>query len=368
MLHAVIMAGGAGTRFWPASRTALPKQLLRLGGERTLIQATLDRLGDLVPAERTLVVTNQQLVSLVREQLPQLPAAAVVGEPCKRDTAPCVALAAALALRTDPAAVQVVMPADHVIQTDRDFQRAIQHAVNLVAAGPQRIVTFGIRPSYPATTFGYIQLDRQRPIAAAQQESGDSEGSLKTYAVEKFREKPAVELAQDFVESGEFLWNSGIFVWRADTVLRAIGKYAPEIMEPIQRIAAAADRDFENVLQAEFPRIEGRSIDYAVMEHYPEVVVVEAPFGWDDVGTWNSLSRLIPADEAGHNVVGRHVSIDSSQCVIQATPGHLVVTVGVSQLIVVQTPDATLVASRGSEEQLRQVVPALQDRGWLEYL
>jgi len=372
MFHAVIMAGGSGTRFWPASRATFPKQFLRLGGSRTLIQSTVDRISGLIPLERTQIVTNQQLVGLVREQLPELPSKSVLGEPCKRDTAPCIALAAGLAYRQDPEAIQVVMPSDHVIQTDADFQAGLRLAEQLVLDRPERIVTFGIRPTYPATAFGYIQQDLSRPVnvvnsSAFQGERTKSAGNVATQsvptAVRQFREKPSLDVAQEFVRSGEFLWNSGIFVWRAKTILDAIRLYAGEIMGPIDKIVAAAGTpSFESVFAEQFPLIQGRSIDYAVMEKYPEVVVVPAPFAWDDVGNWNSLARLVTADSDGNHVVGEHLSLQSHDCVVQTTGNHLVVMAGVSNLVVVQTPDATLIADRNQEELVRQIVPALQSR------
>jgi mannose-1-phosphate guanylyltransferase len=359
MLHAVIMAGGSGTRFWPASRSGFPKQFLSMGGKRTLIQSTFDRIAALIPPDRTMVVTNQSLVALVREQLPELPDHGILGEPCKRDTAPCVALAAGLALRQDPDAVQVVMPSDHVIQTDQDFQAGIRFAAAIVNEQPDRIVTFGIRPSYPATAFGYIERDPQQPVTVKQ--AVDSRDPIIASKVKQFREKPTIEVAEDFLKSGQFFWNAGIFVWRADTVLEAIRKYAPEIMGPIDEIVAAADTPaFSDVLAEQFPRITGRSIDYAVMEHYPSVAVVEAPFAWDDVGNWNSLARLVPADNHGNHAVGEHLALDSTNCIVQTQSPHLVVTAGVSDLIVVHTPDATLIAARNQEELIRQIVPALQ--------
>ncbi|MBL8890698.1 MAG: mannose-1-phosphate guanylyltransferase [Planctomycetaceae bacterium] len=367
MFHAVIMAGGSGTRFWPASRAMFPKQFLRLGGDRSLIQATVDRIQGLIPHERTQIVTNQQLVGLVREQLPELPLACVLGEPCKRDTAPCIALAAGLAYRQDPDAIQVVMPSDHVIQTDADFQAGLRLAERLVLDRPERIVTFGIRPTYPATAFGYIQQDPSRPVEPSPAANvGNHTPSLPRVvptAVQQFREKPTLEVAQEFLRSGQYLWNAGIFVWRAKTILDAIRRYAGEIMGPIDKIVAAADStDFPTVLAEQFPLIQGRSIDYAVMEKYPEVVVVPAPFAWDDVGNWNSLARLVPADTEGNHVVGEHLSLDSTNCVVQSSGNHLVVLAGVSNLVVVQTDDATLIANRDQEELVRKIVPALQSR------
>src|SRR3954453_1130015 len=205
MLHAVIMAGGTGTRFWPASRNDAPKQLLQLVGEQTMLWQTVDRLGDLAPKDRQLIVTNKRLVETIRGQLPDLPETAIVGEPCKRDTAPCIGLAALLVSRKDPDATMVVMPADHVIRPPEVFQAAIRQAANLVESSPERIVTFGIKPSYPAEIFGYIHRGERLP-------EGDAQSA--TFRVQKFKEKPDAATAKNYVTSGEYYWNSGIFVWR----------------------------------------------------------------------------------------------------------------------------------------------------------
>jgi len=202
MLHAVIMAGGSGTRFWPLSRAATPKQLLQLTGKRSMIQMTVDRLGDLVGPDRTMIVTNRRQVASIAEQLPELASGAIVGEPCKRDTAPCIGLAANRVLRDDPNAVMAVMPADHVIEPDDVFQQAIRLAADLVEQSPGRIVTFGIKPTYPAEIFGYIHRG----------EALDEPPDGGVYRVEQFREKPDARAAAEYLESGEYYWNSGIFV------------------------------------------------------------------------------------------------------------------------------------------------------------
>ena len=364
MLHAVIMAGGAGTRFWPASRVATPKQLLALGGGPTLIQATAARLAGLVPPQRILVVTNERLVDAVREQLPELPAEAVLGEPCKRDTAPCIGLAAVLIAQIDPEATLVVMPADHVITTDEQFRVAIDFAAKLVEQRPERIVTFGIRPTYPAESFGYIERDEQ-PLAR----STNSSGAPTAYAVRKFREKPKAETAREFLATGRFYWNSGIFVWKARTILAALEQYEPVMHERLAEIGKAAGRpDFAAVLAREFAAIAGKSIDYAVLERHAETVVVEAPFTWDDVGSWQSLARLLGTDVHGNTIVGKHLGVRTSGSIVRGGDDHLIVTLGLSDCLVVHTPDATLVANKHDEEAIREVVRLLQEQGWEEYL
>ena len=325
-----------------------------------MIRQTVDRLGDLFPPERQLVVTNRRLVEAVAKQLPQLPTTGIVGEPCKRDTAPCIGLAALLVSQQDPDATMVVMPADHVITPDDKFQAAVRQATRLVHERPTRIVTFGIRPTYPAEIFGYIERNTELPTAT---------GDAPTFQVRKFREKPDAATAADYVKSGRFYWNSGIFVWRAATILDALRTRQPEMLGHLDRIVAAWGTAEQNdVFDREFAAIEGISIDYAVMEHATDVAVIEAPFEWDDLGSWQSLGRLIGTDENNNTMVGKHVSVNTRGSIVRTSDDHLVVTLGLRDTIVVRTPDATLVANRHDEESIRQVVKELQDRGWSEYL
>jgi mannose-1-phosphate guanylyltransferase len=352
MLHAVIMAGGSGTRFWPASRKQVPKQLLALVGDRTMLQGTIDRLGHLVPPERQLVITNQMLVDAVCQQLPEIPPENVVGEPCKRDTAPCVGLAAAMVHRRDPDGTMLVMPSDHVITSPEAFQKAIAAAQHLIDQDPTRIVTFGIPPTYPAESFGYIQ--RSEAIKA--------EG-VAAFQVERFREKPDRETAEAFLKAGTFYWNSGIFLWRAKTILDALERNEPDMHAHLAAIADAMDSDaFAETLETEFTAIKGKSIDYAVMERYDNVVMIEAPFPWDDVGSWQALARLHESDDDGNTVVGSHLGIDTRGSIIHSQPGHTIVTIDVQDMIVVQTADATLVAPKHAEERVREVAKALEKR------
>lgn len=354
MLHAVIMAGGSGTRFWPASRRDTPKQLLRLVGDRTMIQSTADRLDALVPAERRMVVTNRRLVDAIARQLPEMPADQIIGEPCKRDTAPCIGLAATLLLARDPEATMLVLPADHLIGTVEQFQAAISAGVALLDADPRRIVTYGIPPAYAAESFGYIERGEKihgPPDADA-------------YAVERFREKPDRATAESYLAAGAFYWNSGIFLWRAETILHAIRSYEPEMAAHLETIGQAIGKsDFAEVMQREFTAIQGKSIDYAVMEHYREVVVIEAKFSWDDLGSWQSLARMISPDAAGNTVQGNHVGIDTRGSIIRTEGDHVVVTIDVEDLVIVQTPGATLVAPKGAEERVREAVQRLEEEG-----
>jgi len=360
VLHAIVMAGGSGTRFWPASRASLPKQLLPLAGAKTLLEDTVERLSGLVPPERILVVTSERLLPAVRNQLPQVPEAALVGEPCKRDTAPCVGLAALLVARHDPDATMAVMPSDHVIQPTERFCEAILQAAALVAESPGRLVTFGIKPTYPAESFGYIQ--QGAPLA-------NRHGRAAVHAVARFREKPPASVAQEYVAAGNFLWNAGIFVWKAATILEALATHQPECLANLKTIVAAWDTpDRAAVFAREFAAIKGISIDYAVLEHAQDVVVIEAPFSWDDLGGWSAVARQRGCDAEGNTIVGRHLGIGSVRTIVHGDDDHLVVTMGLEDMLVVHTPDATLVADRAHEEAVRRVVAELEQRGWKEFL
>jgi mannose-1-phosphate guanylyltransferase len=364
MLHAVIMAGGSGTRFWPESRNALPKQLLRLVGSQTMIQATVGRLKHLAPPERTLVVTNERLVQEVTRQLPALPPAQIVGEPAKRDTAPCIGLAALLVLRQDPNATMAVMPSDHVISSDEDFHSAIRLAATLVEDTPSRIVTFGIRPSYPAESFGYIERGERLTLP------GDPAGRAPAvFRVRRFREKPKADLAKQFVASGEFYWNSGIFVWKAQTILAALELQQPQMCQHLKAIVNAWGTPQQaEVFKREFSAIQGVSIDYAVMEHASDIAVVEAPFQWDDVGSWQAIGRLQEGDRDGNTIQAKHLGLNTHGTIIRGPEDHLIVTLGLTDSIVVHTPDATLVANKHDEESIRQLVKLIEQRGWQQYL
>lgn len=359
MLHAVIMAGGSGTRFWPASRQSKPKQLLKMGASRTMLQSTFDRMHGLVSSEHVLVLTNEQLSEAVLEQLPSLPQEHIIGEPCKRDTAPCIGVAASLVHAADPDAVMVVMPSDHVIEPRAEFHRSIKAGLSLIQQRPELIVTFGIRPTYPSESFGYIQ--RGAPIPST---AGSS-----TFVVERFREKPDRVTAEEYLAAGSFYWNSGIFMWKASTILAALKKFEPEMHEHIQNIAKGIGTlTFQDVFKEHFEKIQGKSIDFAVMERYPEIAVIEAPFAWDDVGSWQAIARLIKPDGNGNAVEGPYIPIDSSGMIVRTDEEHLVVTIGMHDTIVVHTPDATLVAPKSEEERVREVVKQLTELGHRQYL
>lgn len=324
-----------------------------------MLQTTFDRLAGLVTSEQILVATNEQLAEAVAKQLPQLPLEHVIGEPFKRDTAPCIGVAASLVRAADPNGIMIVMPSDHVIEPKSEFHRAIRAGVALIENDPDKIVTFGIRPSYPAESFGYIQRGNPLP----------STPGISAFSVERFREKPDRATAEEYLQAGSFYWNSGIFLWRAQTILDALARFEPEIHAAIERIAASISTpDFQRSFVEHFESIKGKSIDFAVMEKYSNVAVVEAPFSWDDVGSWQAMARLIEPDQYGNAVEGPYLGIESKDMIIRSESDHLIVTIGMSDTIVVNTPDATLVAPKSEEERVREVVKQLMELGYQQYL
>ena len=357
MLHATIMAGGGGTRFWPRSRAARPKQFLAFSGDRTLLQGTFDRIEAQIPPERTWVITGAAHREEAVAQLPEIRPNRIVGEPMGRDTAACIGLGAALIARDDPDGTMIVMPADHVIEPAQEFRRAVHAAEQLAADFPQALITFGIPPSYPATGYGYIQ----RGEAVAQRQA------VTAYKVKQFKEKPTFDVAEQYVAGGEYYWNSGIFVWKARTILDELKKHKPKLMDGIQRIADAwGSPQQDEVFRSEYERAEKISIDFAVMERAREVLVVQAPYQWDDVGSWLALERRNAQDAAGNTVQALHLGIDTFNCVIASDPGHLIATIGIRDLLIIQDGNTTLIADRKDEGAVKEIVDMLKKTPGLE--
>lgn len=356
MLHTVIMAGGSGTRFWPASRARRPKQFLSLLGGRSLIQRTWDRCRLLTPPERCWVVTGEAHVDLVREHLPDLPAKNLLVEPAPRNTAPAIGLAALQIEEADPDAAMAVFPSDHLIDPPDRFVLAIRAAEAALVREPDSLVLFGIRPTFPSTGFGYIE---------AEESDASPAGSTPTTAaqpVASFREKPDRQTAETFLASGRFLWNSGIFVWRAGRLTELLRAHEPEMAAGLGRIGAAADR--AAAIRTEFPSLRSISIDYAVLEREAASArVIAAEFEWDDVGSWEALARRIEADSQGNRTAGPHIGIETSNCLVQTEAGHLVATIGVDNLLIVHSPEATLVARRDDEAGMKRLIEQLRAPG-----
>ena len=353
------MAGGGGTRFWPRSRSARPKQFLTFSGDRTLLQGTLDRIEAQVPPERCWVITSAAHRDEALQQLPDLPAAQVVGEPMGRDTAPCIGLGAALIARHDPEATMIVMPADHAIEPDQEFRRAVHAAAQLADEFPDALITFGIRPTEPATGYGYIH--RGEHVAQRQ--------GVNAFRVKGFREKPNRETAEGYIGSGEYDWNSGIFIWKVRTILGELERLKPDILAAVRRIAEAWDTpDRDAVFRDQYAKAEKISIDFAVMEKANRVLVVQAPYQWDDVGSWLALERRNPQDAQGNTIQALHVGINTTGCVIVADPGKMVATIGVNNLLIIQDGDALLVADRRDEGTVKELVERLKTPGLERFL
>jgi mannose-1-phosphate guanylyltransferase len=350
------MAGGSGTRFWPQSRQDHPKQLIKLVGSNTLIQQTVLRLENLVPPERTLIVTAASQAQAIHRQLPQIPKQNIIQEPQGRNTAPCIALAAFYLNRLNPDSIMAVMPADHLIEKTDQFQQVLKKAVALAKTGDY-LLTLGIKPRYPHTGYGYILLD----------EEIEPSEIPKVYHVKQFAEKPSAEKAREYLTLGA-LWNSGIFIWRTKVILNALKQYLPGTYNTMLGIASALTTSRQKTALARiYPMLEAISIDYAILEKYPQKLVVEGDFGWNDVGSWTSLREIFPLDENRNVSLGQHLQLESKNLIIHA-PHKLVATIGLENIIIVETKDVLLVCHGDRAQEVRQLIEMLKDKGWEEYL
>lgn len=358
MLHAVILAGGSGTRFWPLSRRERPKQLLALAGSRTLLQGTYDRARRVVGAEAIHVVTaGDELAAAAREQLPELDPWRLLVEPAPRDTAVAIGLAARLIAAEDPEAVLVVTPADHVIRPEEAFAAAVEEAAALAAARGT-IVTLGLRPRVAHTGYGYIRLGA--PLAGWT-------GAVPAFAARAFEEKPDQAAAARFLAGGEHLWNSGVFVWRASTVLEQLAAHLPTTRAAIERIAAAwGGPARQTTLQAEYAALQRISIDYAVLEKAQDIAVLAVDYEWSDVGSWSAVAALHAdqADPQGNVVQGApFVGVEARRCFVLGD-GRLVTVVGLEDVAIVQTADALLVCRLDRAEAVKDLVKSLGQKGF----
>lgn len=354
MVKAVIMAGGRGERFWPLSREERPKQLLCLDGKKSLLQRTVERVLPLTGVDGIFIVTAAHLRDEVRHQIPQLPEDSILVEPEARNTAPCIALAAAhLRARSDnDDLVMAVLPADHAIFNDEGFRRTLQEACRLARepAYQDSLMTIGIQPTRPETGYGYIHL------GSLQEHDG-----ISFYPVRRFVEKPHRERAEMYLRSGEYVWNSGMFVWRLRAIEQAFEKHLPAVAEGMDRIRQAIGTpDYRRILTEVYADMPAISIDYGVMEKAARIVCVPARFGWDDVGNWSAVGRLLPADKGGNVVHGKYVGIDTENCIIYNETNRLVATLGLRDVVIVDTGDAVLVCHKDSVQQVRDVVKALR--------
>lgn len=348
--YGLIMAGGRGTRFWPRSRKRRAKQVLKVLGERSLIQQTVDRLRPLLPPERLWVITNEDLRAEIRRQLPEIPARQIIAEPASRNTAPCIGLGAQILRSLDPEAVMGVFPADQLIATQKTFLRLVRAAYR--AAQGRHLIVIGIRPRWPETGYGYIEFPQDLQT-----------DGLRPCPVLRFREKPDLRTARRYVRAGRFYWNSGIFFWRADVFLEELEKHLPATAEIIGALPRFGDRRFGARLRELYPRCDNISVDYAVLEKSDRVFgFASDSIEWNDVGSWNAVYELLPHDQDGNAARGQALFEASTGNYVDAE-GKLVALLGVHNLVVVDTHDALLVADRGLAQKVADIVKTLERQG-----
>jgi mannose-1-phosphate guanylyltransferase len=344
----VIMAGGRGERFWPKSVRSRPKQFHRIVSGRTMIQETFFRVYPEVKKENIHVVAGREFRSLILNQLPDLPEENLILEPEGKNTAAAIGLAAVELTKKDPGCSMIVLTADHVVEPKNEFLRAIQTAARIAKDG--YLVTFGIPPDRPATEYGYIETGAPIP----------GEFGLPVLGVKMFKEKPSFERAVEYIERGNYLWNSGMFAFRVENILRALEKHLPSLHRALMRISKNIGTDMEEpVKQAEFQKLESISIDYGVMENADNIACVRPHFAWDDVGSWGALFRHRKADSEGNILPGNTVVIDSKNNIVMGEEGFLVSLVGVSDLIVVKDETRLLVCNRNQDQRVKEVVQEL---------
>jgi mannose-1-phosphate guanylyltransferase len=348
--YVVIMAGGRGERFWPQSRLARPKHLLPIVGEQPMLTQTIERLGTLVPPERVLVITNVEQAGAVREVCPMLPPANVIAEPVGRDTAAAVGLATLLVKHRDPTAAFAMLPADAVIHDAAGFQHILEAAF-AAAEAEDALVTVGIKPTYPATGYGYIQK-----AEAVGEAAGES-----VFRVAQFREKPDAATARTYLDSGAYYWNAGMFFWRVPVISDCFARFTPSLWKALRAIEAGlvAGEALDGLLAAHYPSLEKISVDYAIMEKAEAVRVLESAFDWDDVGEWPAVARHYPADARGNVVRGSGLMQDAAGNIVLSDSGHTVALIGVEDLIVVHTADATLVCRKDRAQDIKHLVKQL---------
>lgn len=355
---AVIMAGGKGERFWPRSRKSLPKQFLNLTDDgKTMIQLTIERLKSLVSIDDTYIVTNKDYKHLILEQIKGIPEENILLEPIAKNTAPCIGLAAMHIKRKYEDAVMLVLPSDHLIKYNEIYIDTLREAI-AVAQEDSNLITIGITPSYPETGYGYINFGRDE----------DDIKRNNVYRVKRFVEKPNIETAKEYLASGKYLWNSGMFVWKASTIIHNFEKLLPEMHHGLNKIyETIGTEDEQRILEREFENFKGESIDYGIMERADNIYTIPGSFGWDDVGSWLSLERINRTNDDGNVIKGNVITINSKKSIIQAED-KLIATIGIENLIVVDTEDALLIVDKDSTQDVKKVIENLKICNRYEYL
>ena len=352
---ALIMAGGRGERFWPRSRQNMPKQFLSLTDDgKTMIQLTVERILPLVNMEDIYISTNRAYKDLVRQQLPEIPEENILCEPVGRNTAPCIGLGAIHMEKKYGDGIMMVLPSDHLIKYTSIFVNTLSDACAVAEQAPN-LVTLGITPDSPETGYGYIKFLPDQSLGRA-------------FAVDRFVEKPNLETAKEYVASEQYLWNSGMFIWKISTILDNIREYLPEMYEGLCRIRdTAGSKEYEHVLECEFEAFQSESIDYGIMEKSKNIYILTGAFGWDDVGSWLAVGRIKQSNEFGNVINGNVVTVNTKNTIIQGGE-KLIATVGLSDLIVVDTPDALLICEKDSAGDIKQVLENLRICNQTQYL
>ncbi len=345
---ALIMAGGKGERFWPKSRMNLPKQFLSLTDDgKTMIQLTVERISSIVDIKDVYVATNQLYKNLVLEQLQGIPEENILCEPVGKNTAPCIGLGAIHAHVHHDDAIMIVLPSDHLIKNQKVFVETLKQACDVAQEG-ENLVTIGIKPNYPETGYGYIHYDKQSRLLSAN-------------AVKKFVEKPNEELAKQYVESGEYLWNSGMFVWKVSTILHNYEELMPDIYKGLCTIQKSiGTNSYTETLNKEFQAFRSESVDYGIMEHAKNIYSIPGDFGWDDVGSWLAVGRIKENDIKGNVLNGNIVAVDTKDCIIEGQD-KLIATVGLCDIVIVDTKDALLVCDKKSTGNIKNILSQLRD-------
>ncbi|MDA8233638.1 MAG: mannose-1-phosphate guanylyltransferase [Clostridia bacterium] len=358
MIFPVILAGGTGTRFWPKSRSRIPKQFLDFVTPESLLQATKRRLNRLSDREQIYVVTNRRYVNKVLEQLTCLPSSNVIVEPLRRDTATCIGLATSKLSTVDPEGVMVIVPSDHYVADEERFLKTLCRGVE-AAQRRKSIVTLGINPYSPKTGYGYIEQGEFI------EEYSDA---LAVYKANRFTEKPSLETAKEYLDSGRFYWNCGIFICRVSVMLEAIHRHMPRLAKGLDKIKSSIGTPQETeVVKKEYRDMEKVSIDYGIMEKASNIEVIPCEFGWDDVGSWSILDNMLIKDNCGNAVKGNCVNIDTNNCIIDSDGNRLVATIGVDDLIIVNTKDVVLVCRKDKDQEVKELVKKVKEPRFRRY-
>lgn len=344
--YAVIMAGGGGTRFWPLSRQNMPKQLLNLSGTDAMINETIKRFEDIISPEDTYIVTNKSQAGIMKDiLLKEVPIKNILAEPSARNTAACILYAAMYIYEKCGDGIMCVFPSDHYIVDEKGFQKILLQAIN-TAETTNSIVTIGIKPTFPSTGYGYIK---------------SCEGKNNVYKIDKFEEKPNLEKAKEYLADGNYYWNSGMFIWKVSVIIEAFKRFLPRIYNSLNKVSKKFDTDEgDRLINEIYPKLDSISVDYGIMERTDDALVISGDFGWNDVGSWDALGAIFPSDENGNIIKADYIGIDTNECIVYGDK-KLITTVGLRDLVIVDTDDAIMVCNKDKAQDVKQIVDKLKE-------